>query len=65
MLLPLTLRCCHCRHHAAAALPNALLLPLKLHFRQAATSAPKLAAAAVLPPPLPLLLCCHRRATTA
>jgi hypothetical protein len=42
-----------------------LLLPLKLHFRQAATFATKLAAAAVLPPLPPLLLRCHRRTTAA
>jgi hypothetical protein len=59
-MLPLLMpRCCHRR--AAAALLNALPLPPKLRFRQAAASAAKLAtAAAVLPPPR-----CHRHATTA
>jgi hypothetical protein len=66
-LLPPTLRCCRCRHHAAAALPNALLLLLKMRFCQAAISAAKLklAAAALLLPPPPLPLRCHCRATTA
>jgi hypothetical protein len=54
------------RHqHTATAFSNALLLPLKLHFCQAAASAAKLAAAAVLPPPPPLLTRCQRRVTTA
>jgi hypothetical protein len=53
-------RCC-----AAIALSNALPLPPKLRFCQAAASATKLAAAAVLPPPLPLPSSCHRCATTA
>jgi hypothetical protein len=64
-LPPPTPWCFLCRHHAAAALLNALLLPLKLRFREAATSATKLATAAMLPllPPLPLRYhCC---ATTA
>ncbi len=52
-------------HYVAAALPNALLVPLKLRFRQATTSAAKLAAAAVLPPLPPLLPRCQCRATTA
>ncbi len=65
MLLPPMHRCCHCHHHAAAAFPNALLLPLKLRFRQADVSAAKLAAATVLPPRPPLNMCGNRRATTA
>jgi hypothetical protein len=64
MLPPPTLRCCRCRH-AATTLPNALLLPPKLHFCQAAASTAKLAAAATRPPLPPLLLRCHCRATTA
>jgi hypothetical protein len=56
---------CRCHHHAAAAFPNALLLPLKLRFCQAAASAAKLAAATVLPPPPPLPPHGHRRASTA
>jgi hypothetical protein len=52
-------------HHSAAALPNALLLPLKLRFHHATTSATKLAAATVLPPLPPLLPHCQRHATTA
>ncbi len=52
-------------HHSATALPNALLLPLKLRFHQATASPAKLAAIAMLPPPPPLLPCCQRRATTA
>jgi hypothetical protein len=63
MLPPPTPRCCRRHPHAAAALPNALLLPLKLRFHQTATFAAKLAAAAVLPPLPPLLLRCHRHAT--
>jgi hypothetical protein len=66
MLPPPTTPCCRHRCHAAAALPNALLLPLKLHFRQAAASAIKLAKAAVLlPPPPSLLPRCHHHATAA
>jgi hypothetical protein len=65
MLPPPMPRCCRCHHHAAAALPKALLLPIKLRFRQAAASAAKLAAAAVLPPTPPLPPRCHRHATTA
>ncbi len=65
-MLPLPTRGCCCRHHhAATAFPNALLLPLKLRFRQAATSAAKLAAATMLPPPPPLLPRCQCHATTA
>jgi hypothetical protein len=45
-----------CRCHAATALPNALPLLPKLHFRQAATSAAKLATATTLLPLPPLLL---------
>jgi hypothetical protein len=45
--------------------PNMLLLPLKLHFHQAAASAVKLAAAIVLPPPPPLPTHGNNRATTA
>jgi hypothetical protein len=58
-------RCCRHHRHAVSALPTVLLLPLKLHFHQAAASAAKLAAAAMLPPPLPLLPRCHCRATAA
>ncbi len=48
-ILPPPTHCCCCRHHhAAAAFPNVLLLPLKLHFCQAAASAAKLATAALL-----------------
>jgi hypothetical protein len=57
--------CCHCRHQAAAALPNALLLLLKLCFRQATASAAKLATATVLPLPPPLPPRCHCHTTTA
>ncbi len=64
MLPPPTPRCCHHCHHAVAALPNALLLPLKLRFRQAAASATKLATTTVLPPPPPLPLHCHRPTNT-
>jgi hypothetical protein len=49
----------------AAAFPNALLLPLKLRFCQAAASAAKLAAATMLPPLPPLAPRGHRHATTA
>ncbi len=65
ILPPPTHCCCYCHHHATTAFPNALLLPLKLHFCQAATSAAKLATAAMLPPPPPLLPHCQRRVTTA
>jgi hypothetical protein len=64
-LLPPTLHCCHRHRHVAAALPNALLLPLKLRFRQAAASTAKLATVVVLPPLLPLPPRCHHRATAA
>ncbi len=58
-ILPLpTHHCCCCHHHAAATFPNALLLPLKLHFRQAAASAAKLGAATMLLPP-PCCRCRH------
>ncbi len=64
--LPLPMpHCCRRCRYAAATLPNALLLLLKLRFRQAAASAAKLAAAAMLPPLPPLPPCCHRHATTA
>jgi hypothetical protein len=59
------LHCCRCRHYAATALPNALLLPLELRFRQDAASAAKLAAAAVLLPLPPLPPCCHCHTTAA
>jgi hypothetical protein len=64
-MLPLPMHhCYHRHHHAAAAFPNVLLLWLKLHFRQAATSVAKLASATVLPllPPLPTRG--NRRGTT-
>jgi hypothetical protein len=65
-MLPLPMhRCCRRRHHAAAAFPNALLLPLKLRFCQAAASAAKLATATVLPPPPPLPMRGDHHATTA
>jgi hypothetical protein len=64
-LPPPTLRCCCRRCYAATALPNALLLLLKLRFNQAATSAAKLVAAAVLPSLPPLPQCCHCHTTTA
>ncbi len=64
-LSPLTPCCCCCRHYGATALANALLLPLKLCYRQAAASAAKLATPAMLPPPPPLLPRCHCRATNA
>ncbi len=56
MLPPPMHRCCRCYHHAAAAFLNALLLPLKLRFCQAATSAAKLATATMLLllPPQPM-----------
>jgi hypothetical protein len=64
MLPPPMHRCYRCHHHPPTAFPKALLLPLKLRFRQAAASTTKLAAAAVLPPPPPPPPRCHRRATT-
>ncbi len=64
MLSPPTHRCCRHHHHAAATFPNALLLPLKLHFHKAAASTAKLAAANVLLPPPPLPPRGRRRATT-
>ncbi len=65
MLPPSTHCCCRRHHHAAAAFPNMLLLPLKLHFRQAAASAAKLATATILTPLPTLPPCGHRHATTA
>jgi hypothetical protein len=65
MLPPPTHRCYRRHHHAATAFQNALLLRLKLHFHQAATSAAKLATAIVLPPPPPLPMHGNCRATTA
>jgi hypothetical protein len=57
--LPLPPLRCRCCRRAAAALPKALLPPLKLRFRQAPASATKLAIATTLPlPPLPLPLPC-------
>jgi hypothetical protein len=65
-MLPPPMHRCYCRHHhAAAAFPNALLLWLKLRFRQAAASAAKLATAIMLPLPPPLPTRDNRRATTA
>jgi hypothetical protein len=64
-LPPPTPHCCRRCRHAAAAIPNGLLLPLKLHFHQAAASTAMLATAAVLPPLPPLPPRCHHRATTA
>ena len=57
---------CRRRRRVAAALPNALLLPTKSRFRQAAASADKLAttAAEALPPPRYRCLR-HRRAADA
>ncbi len=65
MLPPPMHRCCHRHHHAATAFPNALLLPLKLCFCQAAASAAKLAAAVMLPLLPPMLPRCQCCATTA
>jgi hypothetical protein len=65
MLPPPKHRCYRRPHHDAAAFTNALLLPLKLRFHQAAASAAKLAAATVLPLPPPLPMRGNRRATTA
>jgi hypothetical protein len=65
MLPPPMHRCCHRHHHAATAYPNALLLPLKLCYGQAAASAAKLAAATVLLPLPSLPMRGNRYATTA
>jgi hypothetical protein len=65
MLLLSTHLCYHCHHHAAATFPNALLLWLKLRFRQAAAFTAKLAAATMLPPPPPLPMLGNRCTTTA
>jgi hypothetical protein len=51
--------------HCANGFPNALLLRLKSRFRQAATSATKLATATVLPLPPPLPTHGSHHATTA
>ncbi len=62
-LPPPTHHCCCHHHHAAVAFPNALLLPLKLRFHQAAASAAKLADAPVLLLPPPLMPRCQRHTT--
>jgi hypothetical protein len=65
MLPPPMHRCYRPHHHAATAFPNALLLRLKVRFRQATASAAKLAAATMLPPPPPLPTRSNRCITTA
>jgi hypothetical protein len=54
-----------CHYHDITALPNALLLLLKLCFSQNTTSAVKLVTAALLPLLQPLAPRCQRRNTTA